>query len=162
MKLLYTLNTACTVGSNNNHVKFDAFKVLDSDYDITLFITIDSICEVLAIDVESQGSIKGVDVVDIQTLIDALEAHQHPLFGILAADFDKIQETQPELHGYVDYERVKPYMSRLPRNLQIQVLKQATQDMSEHIYIEAKSYNWLKRKYGSRRATAKTTKGFAA
>ena len=43
MKLLFNTPSCITVGDNIDHLKFDAYKVLDSNYDITLFITTKSI-----------------------------------------------------------------------------------------------------------------------
>lgn len=160
----YTIQTTCTIGNHTTNIKLDAFKVLTDDFNIIIFVTTASVKEKLNIDSEPQGQIRGVNVVDIQQLLNDLESADHPVFDVLAADFDTIQDLQPEELGYVTYEQVKGMMPTLPSHVQLDVLKLSTQSMSEDCYISQRYYTWLRQKYYKNRgqSQSKNRRGFAA
>jgi hypothetical protein len=161
MKLLYSLSTCVAVGDDSTTLRFDGFKVVDNNYDITLFVTTNSIKEKLNVNVEPQGQIKNIDVVDVQSMIDCLEQAQHPVFDVLSAEFDLIQEIDCEKAGWIAWAKVKPLLGKLSKSELINVLKLTTQSMSEDCYLPLVVYQRLIRKYGSKSNKSKSNKGFA-
>ena len=157
----YTLQTCIKL----DNLKLDGFKIVQTDWCITLFLTADSIESQLNLNVNPIGYINNVPVIDLQCLFDALEAsaesgnEQHQKYVDLLDD--GLNESWSDIvMPYDDFVR-QVNISNLPHRIRLKLFKHVIINLAEDCFVERKAASLLIQKYGRQKQTIKENKGFA-
>lgn len=160
MRILFNLPTTISI----NKYKLDSFKVVMSDYSITLFLTTESIKKELDLELEPQGYIRNIPVTDVQGLFDGLEESNRYDYLVekLTEGLDDPHDDEGNTVVNWDELKLKLNTNNIPSQVFINVIKSAMVGLDERVYINQAIAEVLIKKYGKKsRVNNIKSKGFA-